>query len=283
MEGLFQNDHFAVVYSGQWVFFTNAQASGGSIDYTDDIDATVSFEFNANTITIYRTLGPSRAIMRVLIDGVPIGSAEQDGIIDNYSPTVRYAVPYRVTGLAAGVHEITIEHTGTHNPSATGNFLDIDAFAVENVATVSGGTYQDTDPAISYAGSWARFDTTNANAGSVYYTTQAGDAAYVIFSGANAIEIGYAKHRFMGILDIYLDGELIQTLNCYEASAVWQVPFFYAGIDPSETHVLEIRNNGARDPLATDNYTYIDWITIIPKLHDANAQHDAHRATDGPV
>ncbi len=261
--GLYQNDYFAVVYTGQWVFFNNAQASGGSLDYTDDETANVSFTFNANTITLYRTLGPSRAIMRVLIDGAPVGPSGQNGKIDNYSSTVRYAVPYRVTGLSQGIHTVKIEHAGERNPDATGNMLDIDAFEVDNLTAVQGGLYENNHQAFSYAGGWLPFDTAAASGGSVHYTNQKDAAAYLVFSDANAVRIGYTKNSFMGMLEVYIDGTLVHTLNCYNPSAQWQVSHLLSGINANQQHVLEIRNNGQRDILSSDTYTYVDWVEVI--------------------
>lgn len=262
-EGLFQNDHFAMVYSGQWVFFSEAQASGGSFDYTSDEGASVSFQFNASAITIYRTVGPTRAIMRVLIDGVPIGQPEQDGLVDNYASTLKYAQPLRIINLTKAVHTITIEHSGTRNPSATNNLLDIDALEVRDVAPVEDGIYQNDDPAIVYNGTWTAYATASANGGSIHYTNETGATAQLVFTGGNAVRIGYTKDKALGSFDIYLDGQFQITIDCYKPTSQWQTYYQIAPIASDQTHVIEIRHNGQKNPNATGTWIFLDWIEVV--------------------
>ena len=114
-----------VVYTGVWLTQRRADLSGGSIVESPYPISTASLTFSGTGI---RWIGYKAAwggIAQVLLDGAPAAT------VDTYAPTEQaQAVMYTATGLAAGVHTITIKVTGTWNPAGCCSWVVIDAFDV---------------------------------------------------------------------------------------------------------------------------------------------------------
>ena len=87
-------------------------------------------------------------ITDVFIDGTKVAS------VDLYSPSIQFKqVLFQRSGLSAGEHTIKIVRSGTKNSSSTGTVQRLDAFVVLPPA-VGLGTYEESDPAIAYTGTW---------------------------------------------------------------------------------------------------------------------------------
>jgi len=114
-----------VVYTGVWLTQRRADLSGGSIVESPYPISTASLTFTGTGI---RWIGYKAAwggIGQVLLDGAPVA------MVDTYAPTEQaQAVMYTATGLAAGVHTITIKVTGTWNPAGCCSWVVLDAFDV---------------------------------------------------------------------------------------------------------------------------------------------------------
>jgi len=108
---------------------------------------------------------------RVYLDGA------FQATVDTYSPTEIQAAVYTATTLAAASHTLTIEVTGQGNAAATGSLIYVDAFDIQS-------RFEDTDPTITYSGSWTP-DTTRAWSGTSL-NTGTGTAARSATAGSHA-------------------------------------------------------------------------------------------------
>jgi hypothetical protein len=117
--GLYQENHAWITYTGAWVHENNANASGGSLRYTNQQGAQASFQFNGSKLTLIRALSPNYGSMQVCIDG---GCQT----VSNYNPTVVWQSPVSFT-VADGTHSVTIT-----NPSTT--YFDLDAVRIETTS-----------------------------------------------------------------------------------------------------------------------------------------------------
>jgi hypothetical protein len=114
--GLHQETHAGISYSGAWVPYSATGPSGGSMNYTDDPNATISFSIEGSGLTIYRTMYTNRGPMQVCIDGAC-------QTVQNYNATTLWAQPVSFTGLVVGTHSVTISNTSTA-------YIDLDAVEV---------------------------------------------------------------------------------------------------------------------------------------------------------
>jgi hypothetical protein len=106
-------------FSGPW-------ATGGNTSYgyrrTATAGAAASIDFEGTSVTWFTSRGPDRGSARIDVDGVPQGE------IDLYSPTVVVEEPLTFGEFWPGSHRLTVTVTGRRIGSASGAFVDVDAF-----------------------------------------------------------------------------------------------------------------------------------------------------------
>ncbi len=95
-------------------------ASGGSVVQSDSAHATMSFAFRGTGVTWQTIRGPAQGRAQLLVDGVLVKT------VDNYADQPIAGVARSVTGLADGVHTLSIVVLGTARPVATGAFISVD-------------------------------------------------------------------------------------------------------------------------------------------------------------
>lgn len=120
-----EESDLSVVYTGVWLPQRRSDLSGGSIVESAEPISTASLNFQGTGIRWISFKAVWGGIAEVYIDG------ELKGTVDTYAPTEQpQAVVYTATGLAAGVHTITIRVTGTWNPDGCCSWVVVDAFDV---------------------------------------------------------------------------------------------------------------------------------------------------------
>ncbi|MFF7993392.1 DUF5696 domain-containing protein [Kitasatospora xanthocidica] len=124
------------------------------------------------------------------------------------------------------------------------------------------------DTAISYAGSgWTTYSNRPFGDynGDVHATTANGDSATVAFTGTG-IDLITEKNTDEGQADIYLDGQLVQTVDAYAPSRSVQVPVYSVAGLPYGAHTLKaVKKSG--------DYLLIDAVktyTDIPPTQTVN-------------
>ncbi|HJR70875.1 MAG TPA: hypothetical protein VKA43_12595, partial [Gammaproteobacteria bacterium] len=124
----FQEEDPAVLYSGDWTHGNlNKPWSEGTVAASATAGAQVSFTFTGTSVTWIGCRKLTTGIARVYIDGTFVRE------IDTYQPMPieGYQTPvFTASGLAPGVHTLTIEATGRSHPSASSAYVVIDAFDV---------------------------------------------------------------------------------------------------------------------------------------------------------
>jgi len=115
----------SVVYTGVWLTQRRSDLSGGSIVESPYPISTASLSFTGTGIRWIGFKAVWGGIAQVYMDGA------LQATVDSYAPTEQaQAVMYTVTGLAPGLHTITIKVTGTWNPAGCCSWVVVDAFDV---------------------------------------------------------------------------------------------------------------------------------------------------------
>ncbi len=116
----------AIAYHGRWKRHAVSGASGGYVRSAGAAARTASLTFSGSSGALVSTLGPNRGIVDIWLDGTHVAS------VDLYAPalTTRAVVWVTDAALSLGRHTIQLRSTGTHDPSATGNRVDLDAFLI---------------------------------------------------------------------------------------------------------------------------------------------------------
>ena len=122
----------AVAYTPGWMHGNGGQAwSGGTAVLASGIGAVAqaTLSFNGTVVNWIGFKGPQAGLAKVYLDGTFMTT------VDAYAPTEQIgAVLFSSGGLAPGPHTLTVEATGTKNPSATDPFVFVDAFDISESA-----------------------------------------------------------------------------------------------------------------------------------------------------
>jgi beta-galactosidase GanA len=130
----------------------------------------------------------------------------------------------------------------------------------------SGYTYDDTDTAISYSGSWSHVGAEQSYTGGDYQHTEsfsdtAGDSATVDFTGTGVTWISNLDGNH-GTADVSLDGKKVATVDLYGATKQNQyVAYRASGLD-NGPHTLTITATGQKDSAASGTFVTVDAIDV---------------------
>lgn len=114
-----------ISYTGGWKLHALSGGSGGHVRSTGAAGRTATFTFQGTAAAFISTLGPNRGLVDVWLDGALVAT------VDLYAPSIQTRAIVWTTGdtaLSGGTHTIELRTTGTHNSSATGSRIDLDAF-----------------------------------------------------------------------------------------------------------------------------------------------------------
>ena len=115
-----------IEYTGAWLHDRQfAQASRGSITYSNTPGDAARFWFRGGGITYVYTRAFNRGIARVSIDG------RERALIDLYSHETQWQARSVFRGLGEGTHSIDVRVTEQKNASSSDRYVDLDGFIVK--------------------------------------------------------------------------------------------------------------------------------------------------------
>jgi hypothetical protein len=123
----FQETDPSITYTAGWTLGSQFNMSSGErVTASDVTDAAATFTFTGTGVRWIGYLGSNVGIARVLIDGVLVAT------VDSYAGLQEHfqGVSFSATGLTDGPHTLSIQVTGTRNPSSSNPRIVIDAFEV---------------------------------------------------------------------------------------------------------------------------------------------------------
>jgi hypothetical protein len=121
-EHVIYDDSIPMNYSGRWSAATsNTKSYEDTLHTAREAGANVSFQFNGHAIGIGFTAYQVYGLMRVMIDGVDMGT------IDQYvSGDREYYSTAGFCGLSNGWHDVQLIMTGQKNPRSKGVDVNLD-------------------------------------------------------------------------------------------------------------------------------------------------------------
>jgi hypothetical protein len=266
----FEESSSAIQYSDEWLNHVSAMHSGGAAKLAVNPGARATFTFSGQTARWIAFRDQWAGIANVYVDGV----FKQE--IDTYaSPQMVQTVMFTTTGLGAGVHTLTVEVAGRHNPSSLGNWVWIDAFdasaAADGVAAKGGtGTsaftrVEQTNAAIAYSGLWAwsTVSRTFLSGGSATLAAMSGARATFTFTGTQARWIGF-RDSYAGIVNVYIDGVLQTQVDTYSFESRANVGLYTTPTLAPGTHTLTLEATGTRNPMSGGNWVWVDAFEFVP-------------------
>jgi bacillopeptidase F len=155
--------------------------------------------------------------------------------------------------------------TVTGNTASSGAHIIVDAFDVTGGGgTAPGGDattrVEDTNPAVSYTGTWVHGTDAIATGGTFAEARPAGAAANFRFMGTAVRWLGFLNSN-NGIARVSVDGVFKGEVDTYSASLGPAVVFTSEALAPGE-HTLTIEVTGRRNPASTDTWVIIDAFDV---------------------
>lgn len=221
-------------YTGMWTPVTTSGPYNDTVRYSGDLTAIASFTFAGTGFSLKYIKYINRGNIQVWVDG-----AQVDTINANSSSLVWQSV-YTRMGLTNGTHTVVFKHGG---PS--GSLIDIDSIQI--IVPVSVGTYDDTDPAWTYTGTWTAVSTTGPYNGTDHYSSDSTASASITFKGSS-FTLVYIKYINRGNIEIWVDGAKVDIINTYSPALEWQSTYTRNGLS-SGTHTVVFRHGGPSEAL----------------------------------
>ncbi|MBI9045471.1 MAG: BspA family leucine-rich repeat surface protein [Anaerolineaceae bacterium] len=129
------------------------------------------------------------------------------------------------------------------------------------------GTYDDSNTAITYTGSWSQDDISGATEGHWHVSTSTGSSAEVTFNGIQ-ISLIFAKNIDLGTLSVYIDDVLITTINEYGATMQFQQSWDSNELTAGEHTLRLVHETGTYAVL--DGIVVRDGVLVAPESLNAN-------------
>src|SRR5712692_6646903 len=247
-----------VTYTAGWTGGDVSRSWSGwyaHVSTTSGAQATLTF--NGTSISWIGYRGPDAGIGRVFLDGVFAGEVDL-----YYSDPRVQAIVFTSPTLADASHTLTVEPTGQKNANSTDARIVVDAFDV----TRPGTRFEETDPSVTYAGSWIQGNLNRAwSMGTIAESNVPGARATFTFTGTSVSWIGCRKFT-TGIANVYLDGIFVTEIDTFEPAPIeaYQHIIFTASGLAVGTHTLTIEATGRQNPAASNNWVVVDAFDVRP-------------------
>jgi hypothetical protein len=208
-----------------------------------------TFTFTGTQFALTYTGEFNRGSFEVWVDGSLVTT------VNAYSATTAWQRKYTSPVYAAGTHTVVIKNVSGRT--------DIDAIQV--IAPMGSGIYDDAHSAWVYTGTWSTYAGSGPYANTLHYTDAASAEASFLFTGVQFI-LTYTGESNRGSFDVWVDGSLVTTVNAYSASTAWQRKYT-SPVYASGPHTVVFKRIGGR--------TDIDAIQVIDKM-GPGVYDDAH-------
>lgn len=241
-DGAVAEDTSASIGFNSWAGRPDVAANGGSYRMSGTKNAAVTFKTPVTTsVTWVTRKGSDQGNATVTIDGAP-------RTVDLYSASTQANASVTFAGLPSQVHTIVVKVAGTHNAGATANNVVVDAFVVGATTT------QETARNVKYD-SWVGAASTSANGGSYRSSATLNASVSLSFTGTSVTFVT-AKGSGYGKANVFIDGQLQETVDLYSATQQWKasLPYFVT----SGPHVIKVSVTGTRNGSSTSNKVVFD-------------------------
>ncbi len=234
--------HWTQISPANYALFDRITKS--SSNYNDK----ARFTFNGDTITYFYTTGVDRGHQSILLDGV-----DYDYINSHTSYGWRRQIA-KTWSVYGGDHTIEIINDDS------GSYTDIDGFEV-NIATVSAGTYDDSDISdLKYAGPWTQATgISGAYNGTEHWSQNIGSLMRLTFTGSS-ISFCYSKAYNRGLAGVTIDGVTQADIDLYSPTVQRHVCYPY--ILNYDVHNINIMVTGHKNSYSSGIFISIDDLVV---------------------
>ncbi len=221
-----QDTDSRLLYNGTWSSATQPAASGGSYRYASSNGASVIIPFNGQRLDWTGVKGPNMGIASVSLDGGTPKAVSLD------APSLAFQ-KFTTGKLTNGYHRLTISWS---TANTAGKQIAIDAVQVVG-ALVARSRFDQTDPHLSWTGSWAETSAGQAVGGGLRSINATGSLT-VRFTGVYAGLVAL-KGPVFGIAKVTCDGGTPAFVDLYASSAGNPVTVWSSWLGPGN-HTIKV-------------------------------------------
>ncbi|KAJ7480584.1 hypothetical protein FB451DRAFT_1085772 [Mycena latifolia] len=237
----------------------------GTYHNTSVVGASLSFNFTGPAIYVFGAGGPAYGSFEVGLDG----TTTQASAYAASNASAPYLL-YGARNLTYAVHTLSLRNLGRQGSDAGGSaflfdFLRTTVQLAPAGATVTNQTLEETDPALTYTGTWGSNKSPNFSGGGSTFTNADNASVSLSFNGSAIYVLGDKKNDH-GPYRAVLDGGAAQLFDgisgCGGAFAQTceqmkpTLAFFASNLNASE-HTLTITN------IAGVNGSYFDLDSVV--------------------
>ena len=122
-------------------------------------------------------------------------------------------------------------------------------------------TYEEDDPSIGVEGLWVNEAYDGPTNGKIRVAEDTGSKLHFNFKGRQ-VQMVAAKYWTCGAANIYIDGELVATVNLYSATPTYKVVDFDMPGMKYGDHVLTVEAVGSGNPVEPYNFVNVDCFVV---------------------
>jgi putative lipoic acid-binding regulatory protein len=172
--------------------------------------------------------------------------------------TPPYSISVDTTTSSNGPHTLTAVARDAAGNQTTSAAVSV---TVSNAGPAQVTRFEDTDPTVVYSTGWQPDVYAALSAGGATVSDAAGAQATFTFSGSSVAWIG-GRSDETGIAQVFLDGNLVATVDTYSKTKEVQVPVFTAVGLSNTSHTLMIQVTGQKNPAATLAFLIVDAFDV---------------------
>jgi hypothetical protein len=109
-----------------------------------------------------------------------------------------------------------------------------------------------------YSSGWGTYYNTGPYNNTLHNTTTYGATASLVFQGPAQFVLTYTGHSNRGLIEIWVDGNLVTVLNADTPDLIWQMSYTSPVFSDGITHTLLIKNSNVNG-----EFIDIDAVQII--------------------
>jgi hypothetical protein len=233
--GIYDDTHAAWEYIGNWLTYNGSGPYDSTLHYTDTANTTATFVFQAPArFVLYYSKMSNRGSFEIWVDGTLLTT------IDAYSSSTVWQETYTSPMYSdSDSHIVMIKKIGSGR-------IDVDAIRVVDPSTSQGpGMYDDTHAAWEYTGNWLIYNGSGPYDSTLHYTDTANTTATFVFQAPARFVLYYSKMSNRGSFEIWVDGNLLTTIDAYSSSTLWQETYTSPMYSDSASHIVMIKKIGS--------------------------------------
>jgi thermitase len=236
---------------------------------------TGTLAYGPHTVVIAYTgqKNPSATSTYVNIDAVDV-TGVSTGSIPTTTTTTAAPTTTSSTSTSTTSTSTTTTTTAPVTTTSTSTTTTSSSTTISTTSTTvpPGSTvrYEETNPLLIYAGSWATFTGASYSGGSMKQTSISGGTVTISFTGTSLTWIT-RKFPSSGRARVTLDGGTPVTVDLYSATQLYQQAVWTTGTLVNGPHKVVIAYSGQKNPSATFTYVNIDSVDVKGALTSAGA------------